>query len=188
MSVDDSGLEVLKKSAIEVTPGDNSEYKLRVDASVSIDTSALATSANQASELTLLTSLDGKFGSLGQKVMAGSVPVVLPSDQTVPVSGTFWQATQPVSIAQPATPTVATVASSATNVTLFASNSSARGRALFNESTQILYLKLGTTASATSYTVQMAANSYYEVPFGYTGRIDGIWASANGNARTTELV
>jgi hypothetical protein len=33
----------------------------------------------------------------------------------------------------------------------------------------------------------MVADAYYEVPFGYTGRIDGIWASANGNARVTEM-
>jgi hypothetical protein len=32
-----------------------------------------------------------------------------------------------------------------------------------------------------------AANGYYEVPFGYVGAIDGIWASANGNARITEI-
>jgi hypothetical protein len=35
--------------------------------------------------------------------------------------------------------------------------------------------------------VQIAASGYYEVPFGYPGAIDGIWASANGNARITEL-
>ena len=39
----------------------------------------------------------GTLITLGQKAMTASLPVVLPSDQTVPVSGTFWQATQPVS-------------------------------------------------------------------------------------------
>lgn len=35
---------------------------------------------------------------LGQKTMANSTPVVIASDETgVPVTGTFWQATQPVS-------------------------------------------------------------------------------------------
>lgn len=44
-----------------------------------------ATSALQGVGNTLLTSIDGKFGSLGQKTMAGSAPVVIASDQS-PVS------------------------------------------------------------------------------------------------------
>jgi hypothetical protein len=50
-----------------------------------------------------------------------------------------------------------------------------------------LYLKLGSTASVTSFTTRMVAYAYYEVPFQYTGTIDGIWASATGSARMTEL-
>jgi hypothetical protein len=86
-----------------------------------------------------------------------------------------------------ATPTVGNVASSATTGTLLASNAARLGAAVYNDSTQILYLKLGATASATSHTVQLVAGAYYEVPFGYTGVIDGIWASANGAARVTEV-
>jgi hypothetical protein len=49
-------------------------------------------------------------------------------------------------------------------------------------------VKLGTTASATSFTKKMAVGEYWEVPFGYTGRIDGIWANdASGAARITEI-
>lgn len=45
-----------------------------------------------------LTQVNGVAISLGQKTMANSLPIVIASDQTaVPVSGTFWQATQPVS-------------------------------------------------------------------------------------------
>lgn len=85
------------------------------------------------------------------------------------------------------TATLANVVSSATSVTLLAANTARIGATIFNDSTAILYVKLGTTASATSHTIQMAAGTYYEVPFGYNGRIDGIWASANGNARITEF-
>jgi hypothetical protein len=85
------------------------------------------------------------------------------------------------------TGTLANVASSATSVTVLASNAARLGATIHNDSTEILYVKFGTTASATSYTVKMVADAYYEVPFGYTGRIDGIWANANGNARVTEL-
>lgn len=46
-----------------------------------------ATSANQTTANTSLNSIDGKLGSLGQKTMAGSAPVVLASDQsTITVS------------------------------------------------------------------------------------------------------
>jgi len=105
--------------------------------------------------------------------------------------------TQPVSVAATLTTSeeksssssITSVASSASSVSLLASNSSRKNATFFNDSTQILYLKLGATASTTSYTVQIAAGGYYELPLGriYTGAIDGIWASANGNVRITEL-
>lgn len=81
------------------------------------------------------------------------------------------------------------VASSASNVTLLAANANRKGAVFFNDSTQILYLKFGATASATSFTVKLAAGAYYELPPAviYTGIIDGIWASADGACRVTEL-
>lgn len=81
------------------------------------------------------------------------------------------------------------VASSASSVPVLALNANRLGATVFNDSTSILYLLLvtGGTASATVYTVQIAANSYYEVPFNYTGALVGIWSSANGNARVTEF-
>jgi hypothetical protein len=83
--------------------------------------------------------------------------------------------------------TTASVSSSASSVTVFAANAAATGRAVFNDSTAALYLKYGTTASTTDYTVQINAGGYFEFPQPiYRGRVDGIWASANGAARTTE--
>jgi hypothetical protein len=88
-----------------------------------------------------------------------------------------------------ATATLSNVASSATNVTLLASNTSRKAAYIYNDSTEILYVKFGTTASSSSYTVQLGVGEYYELPAYpiYTGIIDGIWASANGSARITEL-
>lgn len=83
--------------------------------------------------------------------------------------------------------TCTNVASSASSVTLFAGDKRVMGVAVINASTQTLYLKLGATASATSHTKVLAADEYYEVPFGYNGIIDGIWASANGHARVTTV-
>jgi hypothetical protein len=85
------------------------------------------------------------------------------------------------------TTTLTNVASSATTVNLAASNANRRGLTIYNDSTQILYVKLGITASTTSFTIKLGPDMYYEVPFNYTGIIDGIWASANGFARLTEV-
>lgn len=88
---------------------------------------------------------------------------------------------------KPTAATLANVASSATNVTVFAATQNINSRAVYNDSTAVLYLKFGATASTTSYTVQIAANGYYEFPQPvYAGQVDGIWASANGAARTTQ--
>jgi hypothetical protein len=84
---------------------------------------------------------------------------------------------------------LANVASSATVVTLQAANGSRQGWTCFNDSSAVLYLKLGPAASATSYTVQLDAGDYFELPEPvWTGVITGIWASANGSARVTELL
>lgn len=85
------------------------------------------------------------------------------------------------------TATLTNVSGSASSVTVLAANTSRIGATVYNDSTSVLYLKLGATASTTSFTVKLQADDYYEVPFGYTQIIDGIWASATGSARVTEL-
>lgn len=85
------------------------------------------------------------------------------------------------------TSTLSNVSGSASSVTVLAANTSRLGATIYNDSTAVLYLKFGTTASTTSFTVKLQPDDYYEVPFGYTGTIDGIWASATGAARVTEL-
>lgn len=91
-------------------------HGLVVSASVSIIGGA--TEAKQEVGNTSLASIDGKIPALGQALAAASVPVVLTAAQlstltppaqgltdtqlratAVPVSGTFYQATQPVSLA-----------------------------------------------------------------------------------------
>lgn len=90
------------------------------------------------------------------------------------------------------TGTTSQVASSGSAVTVLAANALRKGATIVNDSTAILYLILSSTTPTTSvYTVALAAKgtvgAYYEVPYGYTGIIKGIWASANGNAVVTEL-
>lgn len=59
-----------------------------------------ATAANQTTGNSTLSAISGQLpATLGAKATAASLAVTVASDQVVPVSGTFWQATQPVSIA-----------------------------------------------------------------------------------------
>jgi hypothetical protein len=85
------------------------------------------------------------------------------------------------------TSAVTSVTASATNQTLLSANANRLGATVFNDSSSLLYLKLGATASATSHTIQVPSFGYYELPFSYSGIIDGIWATATGAARVTEL-
>lgn len=89
---------------------------------------------------------------------------------------------------RPGTSSVVQVASSDENITLKAANAIRLGLTIFNDSTAILYVKFGTTASAADYTVKIAAGGFFEMPFPcYTGKIDGLWAAEDGNAYITEM-
>lgn len=58
-------------------------------ASLPLPTGA-STAGNQTTANASLSSIDGKLGSLGQKLMAGSAPVVIASDQSaIPITGTI---------------------------------------------------------------------------------------------------
>lgn len=56
---------------------------------------------------------------------------------------------------------------------------------VFNESTSIMYIALGPTASLTAYLAQVAPNSYFVVPAPYGLGVSAIWATAVGSARVT---
>jgi len=88
----------------------------------------------------------------------------------------------------PNTSAVSNTASAIVNQTIHIANLSRLGFTIQNDSTANLYVKLGAVASLASYTVKIPAGGYYEVPFGYTGNIDGIWDAANGFAYWTELL
>lgn len=92
-------------------------------------------------------------------------------------------------LATTATATLSNVSASASNKTLLASNTSRKRIVIYNDSTAILYVKFGATASSTSFTYLLNGGETYESPSQptYTGQIDGIWASATGAARITEM-
>lgn len=116
-------------------------------------------------------------------------PVSLATVPSHPVTnaGTFA-----VQIPKAATPTQTSVPNAVTTTSLLAANADRLGATIFNDDTAstgaVLKVKLGATASASSFSVAIAPQGYYEVPFGYTGAVDGIASAATGNARITELV
>lgn len=85
------------------------------------------------------------------------------------------------------TGTSSNVSGSATSVTILAANTNRLGATIFNDSSANLYLKLGATASTTSFAVKLYPDGYFEVPANYSGIINGIWDSATGAARVTEI-
>jgi hypothetical protein len=88
----------------------------------------------------------------------------------------------------PTVSTAANVAGSATAVTIFAAATNAvASRSVFNDSTAVLYLKKGASASTTDHWVQIPAGGYFEFPQPcWPGLVSGIWPTATGSARTTE--
>jgi len=153
----------------------------------------------------ILILMNAKFAALGQAAMAASMPVAIASNQSaVPVSGTFWQATQPVSIAtMPSTPVTGTFYQStqpisarayttpthtAVNVTtttgaVLASNANRLYALLVNDSDTVIYIKLGAAAVANQGIRLNADGGSYEMSamLGnlYTGAINGIHAGTD---------
>lgn len=87
------------------------------------------------------------------------------------------------------TATLSNVADQATTIQLLAANAARKGCVIWNDSTEDLFIKYGTTAALTDATYKIPADAQWTMvaPF-YTGRIDGIWRNnASGSARITEL-
>lgn len=159
---------------------------------------------------TASSGVNGRLQRIAQRLssaitlLGGGLPAALGAQGALKVEGVASGTAQPVSgtvtvtnPTAPATGSTSTVAASATAVTVLASNGSRRGAVIVNESTSLVYLKYGSSASATDYTVMLlpgttvigyATHELTPLRDGcYTGIISGIWASATGNARVTEI-
>ncbi len=144
---------------------------------VTMGAEADAAASSDAGTFTFIALFKRLLGKLlvGQQTMAASVGVAIASDQTPQTS---------------ATATRSNVAGAASDTSLLASNTGRKGALFYNDSTAILYLAYGAAAaSLTSYTVQVPAQGFFEMPPQpiYTGAIRGIWSAANGNVRISEL-
>lgn len=131
--------------------------------------------------------IDGNTAATRSMLMAGKDGSGNQQDLLIGTDGSL-QVAATISPVTVSAATLSNVAASASSVTVLASNTSRKMATFYNDSTAILYLKFGSTASATSHVVQMVGGAYYELPSPiYTGIVTGIWASATGSVRVTEL-
>ena len=87
--------------------------------------------------------------------------------------------------------TLSSVASAATSTTILAANARRKGATIFNTDANALCLRLdgGVATTTTGFNVRLVQNAYFEIPFGYTGLITGIWETDGaGAANVCEFV
>lgn len=90
------------------------------------------------------------------------------------------------------TPGRSTVNDTASSTTILAANTARKGATFWNNSSSILYLKMGATATTSDADVPIPSQGFYVLEeFNgqvYKGIIDGIWSSdSTGNVRINEL-
>lgn len=125
-----------------------------------------------------------EIGTNANPVQVGDGGSSITVDGAVTVSGTVA-----ANESQPSTASRTSVAGSASSVTIIAANVNRKGLIVYNDSTAILYLALGTgPATSTDFSYKMFPEDCFEIPFpACTAILVGIWASATGAARVTEL-
>lgn len=161
-------------------------------ASLPLPTGA-ATSANQTTIIGhvdgiegLLTTIDADTSTLAGAVSGGEMAVKATNLDIRDLAA----ATDSVTVVEPnaSSSSISRVSASATNVTISASNAFRKGLVLYNDSSSSCFVKYGATATSTSFSVKMSAESHHFIdgPI-YTGIVDGIWESATGAMQVTEL-
>lgn len=87
-------------------------------------------------------------------------------------------------------PVLTNVTASASSTTLLSANTNRRGAIFYNDADKAAYIKLGTTASTTSFSYKVLAGGTVELPRPVPDcRIDCIWdASPTGAMRITEIL
>lgn len=129
-----------------------------------------------------------------RRILAGLIEP--PPEVRHPTGSVAWDALYPDpdrgAIAPMVTPArqVRSVAASTSPVTLALANPRRSSLTIVNDSTAVLYVKLGPSAAviAGAYTVKLAAGATYmiEAPGAYQGEVSGVWSAVNGAASITE--
>lgn len=189
MSVDDHGIEALKKAAEADPPGQKAEYQFKVrmtnvsDLTVLINDveSLLTTIRDNADQLEGFT--DGLEGLLTSILAA-----VDGLEGFVDGIEGFVDGLE--GLLQGSTPVLTTITSSTSNQQILAANSLRRGLFLFNNTNKEAIIRLGSTAATTTaFTFKIQPDDYWErsLPH-YTGAIQAIWGSSpTGSLLVTEI-
>jgi hypothetical protein len=61
------------------------------------------------------------------------------------------------------------------------------GAAIYNKSNKTMYIKFGSEASKSAFTVPLLSGSYWEVPESFKGQVFAVWDNGcDGSAQVTE--
>jgi hypothetical protein len=188
-----SGQETMANSLPVVIASDQSAVPISDDGgSITVDGTVAATQSgtwniNSISGTVSLptgAATESTLSTLDGKVTACNTGSVTLASQANPFTSAI-----PVEPETVSTSSVTSTTASASSVTVLASNASRKLAVFVNDSDKIAYVKLGGTASITSYSYKLQPNSTLELaqPV-YTGVVDAIWeTSPTGAMRVTEL-
>jgi hypothetical protein len=140
---------------------------------------------NAATESTLST-LNGKVTACNTGAVA--ISTALPAG-TNNIGDVDVLTLPDVALKNYSTSAVTNVVSAATSTSILASNANRRMAIMVNDTDRNTYVKLGATASTTSFSYKLSPGQILELPIPiYTGAIDAIWdASPTGSMRVTEI-
>lgn len=128
------------------------------------------------------------FAQLGRSQLVAKTPGGTYTSINCTTGGNLKVAVEEINDAIAAA-TLSNVAASATSVQLLAANNNRKQAVFYNDTDKNAYVKLGTTASSTSFSYLLVPGATLELPKPiYTGRIDCIWAAGpTGSMRVTEI-
>lgn len=92
-----------------------------------------------------------------------------------------------VSANKGATSAPVSIAASATSIELLASNSDRVEGIIYNDSTSNLYVLMGSGATTSNYTIKLETDESLVIDR-YTGVVHGVWDSAVGSAKVTDIL
>lgn len=119
-----------------------------------------ATAGNQVLEIAQLTAINGKLATLGQKTMAGSMPVVIASDQSpIPVTGTVTETNASIGTNGAAIPTSSTQVGGSDGTNLRPLSVDTTGKANINNISGTVSLPTGASTSALQTTGNTSLSS-----------------------------
>ena len=155
----------------------NLDIRDLVFATDKVDASGTTLGANSGVDVGDVT-VNNAAGASAVNIQDGGNSITI--DGTVSVSGTVS-----TTVGGTGTATVTSVSVSPTVATLSASNA-AKTKVIVHNETGILYVKLGSGASSTSYSYRLTGNTVVEIE-GYYGIVTGTKGTGTTNALVTEV-